>query len=120
MKLFAFQSILFAILIGLQHSSQWHWLWMATYGLAIAWIWLLMICFVMVIVFINHPRVEQRILLNTNKLTSTKRFLFFLKDWTFAMIWLVLLASPYMALGQIIVCAMVHSIQTTLIERRSE
>jgi hypothetical protein len=78
-----------------------------------------MIGFGLVIAFINHPRVEHRILLNQQKMTALKRFLYFFKDWCFALIWLVLLNSPYMALGQIFVCAMVHSIQTNLIERRN-
>jgi hypothetical protein len=119
MKLFFIQAVLFSILIGLQHSAQWHWLWVTTFVLAVAWIWFLIVCCGLVITFINHPRVERRILVNTKKMTATKRFLFFAKDWCFAMIWLVLLASPYMALGQILVCAMVHAINTSLIERRS-
>jgi hypothetical protein len=98
MKFFFIQAILFAILIGLQHSVQWHWLWVTTYVLADPWIWFLIAGFGLVIVFINHPRVERRILVNTKKMTATKRFLYFAKDWCFAMIWLVLLDSPYMAL----------------------
>jgi hypothetical protein len=118
MKFFLFQASLFAILIGLQHSAQWHWLWVTTYVLAILWLALLTIGFAMVLIFINHPRVEHRIAVNTSKMTSLKRFLYFLKDWCFGMMWLVFLDSPYMALWQLLVCAMVHSINATLIENR--
>jgi hypothetical protein len=118
MKLFTLQAVLFAILIFFQNATQFHWVWTTVYWAAVAWIWVLILAFIIAFACINHPYVRKKFPLRGDaaKISRAKRFVFLFKDWMYAMIWLVVLDSPYMAMGQMIICALTQSISSSLLD----